>query len=334
MESIAVVIPNWNGERFLGECLDSLQNQQLPPDHTIVVDNGSRDGSVDLIKQHYSHVDLIELDKNYGFAGGVNRGIEQALSWGAGYVALLNNDAVAEPGWLQALAASLYTDTGRGIAASKMLTEDGIIDSTGEYYSIWGVPFSRGRGEVDHRQYDSHDQWQVMAASGGASLYRAEMFNDVGLFDERFFAYYEDVDISLRARLKDWEVVYEPGAVVWHKVGGTSGQLGDFRLYHMYKNFFFLFFKNMPGRLFWIYSWRFGGVFDFKLLQLVVRLKLLVLLKVLGSVVWHLPGVLTDRWRIQSRRRIDTEAFDRLLYHAAPPNQPGLSKVARKLGIK
>lgn len=331
--NIYTIIPNWNGKRFLQNCLASLQHQTIAHE-IVVVDNGSNDGSVALIETCFPGVHIVRLDKNRGFAGGVNAGIKYALDQGAEYIALFNNDAVAEADWLEHLVNTIQESEQAGIVTGKLLEQDrDVIDSTGDCYSIWGTPFPRGRGEVDHGQYDSHDQRRVLAASGGASLYRASVFEQIGRFDERFFAYYEDVDISFRARLAGWEVLYEPAAVARHAIGGTSQNLGDFRLYHMYKNFWFLFVKNMPGVLFWKYGWRVAGVFGFKLLQLLVRLKLVVFLKVLGSVLWHTPGLLWARWRLQRSRRTSPAAIDRLLHHAPPPTQPGLVKIVQKLHL-
>lgn len=328
------IVPNWNGERFLKNCLDSL-SQQTEATEIVVVDNGSRDNSVDFIKTHYPGVKLIGLEKNYGFAGGVNAGIAYTLEQGADYIALFNNDAVADKDWLKNLIKTARNSKETGIVTGKILSfEEGIIDSTGDLYSIWGTPFPRGRGEKDRSQYDSDGQREVLAASGGASLYRAEMLRDVGLFDQKFFAYYEDVDISFRAQLAGWKVLYEPRAIVWHHIGGTSAGLGDFRLYHMYKNFLFLFIKNMPGRYLLFYGWRVFGVFGFKMLQLMKKLKFGLMIKIMFVVTINLPRIVFQRDYIQKNRRVSSKYIDSLLYHAPPPNQPALTKITQKLGIK
>jgi GT2 family glycosyltransferase len=208
---IYVIIPNWNGLDFLAECLDSLALQTQ--DHqTVVVDNGSTDGSKELVRSKYPQVHLIELNRNTGFAGGVNRGIEYVLEQEADLIALFNNDAVANPDWLAELVKAGKAHPKAGIITSKIKHYEGSkLDSTGDFYSVWGLPFPRGRDEVDHGQYD--DQREVFAGSGGASLYCAEMLRQIGLFDERFFAYFEDVDISFRAQLAGWQVRYQPTAV-------------------------------------------------------------------------------------------------------------------------
>ncbi len=330
--SLVVVIPNWNGEDFLKECLDSLLSQTTPL-KIVVVDNGSEDNSLNILES-YSDIHLIKNDKNEGFSGGVNAGIKWVLNEGYEYIALLNNDAVVETDWLDKLAETMRQSPEAGIVTSKILARSGTIDSTGECYSIWAIPFPRGRGEVDRGQYDEPKDRSVLAASGGASLYRAEMLQKVGLFDESYFAYYEDVDISIRAQLAGWKVIYEPSAIVHHYIGGTSEKLGDFRLYHMYKNFWFLYLKNIPNPLFIKYLPRFIGVFIFKLLQLIKSLKLVVLVKVLLVIIYRLPEMLIKRLRIQRNKKVDYRYIDSCLYHGPPPSQPGLVKIVSKLGIK
>lgn len=328
-----IIIPNWNGADFLRDCLDSL-HQQTQNAEIVVVDNGSRDDSLELLAE-YPDVRVIALDRNYGFAGGVNAGISYAMERDAQYVALLNNDAIAAPDWLESLLSAARKYKNAGIISSKLLSGDGkTIDSTGDEYSIWGTPFPRGRGEPNIDQYDTPGQSEVLAASGGASLYRVDMLRKVGLFDEWFFAYYEDVDISLRTRLAGWGVYYAHEAVVYHRIGATSSGLPDFSLKHQAKNFLPLFVKNIPGRFFWYYGWRVLGVFGFKMLQLLKKGRFRVLAKVVGALIWHLPAVLRQRRRIQKHRRINPAAFDEQLYHAPPPTQPGLVKIVNKLHIK
>ena len=332
MDKAAVVIPNWNGAEFIGDCLESLRGQTMP--HTvIVVDNNSTDASLEIIEK-YPEARVIPLETNHGFAGGVNRGIQAAMDEDFEYIALLNNDTVTDANWLQRLVDALESDPESAIIASKQLDTAGVIDSTGEEYSIWGTPFSRGRSEADKGQYDDEEHRGILAASGAASCWRVDALNDIGLFDEWFFAYYEDVDISFRARLAGWRVRYAPEAIVYHHIGATSEKLGDFRLQHMYKNFPVLFMKNMPGKLFWGYGWRVLGVFGFKMLQLIKKLKLILLIKLLFKIIIHFPKALAQRRRIQRNRRVDPSYIDGFLHQAPPPTQSGLIKMTTKFRIK
>lgn len=335
MKSTYVIIPNWNGLDLIAECLRSLEAQTLP--HTvIVVDNGSTDGSNKVVKEQFPQVQLLEFPNNAGFAGGVNRGIRPALKQGAEYIALFNNDAVADPKWLEELVSEAETSPGIGMVAAKIVTQDGTkLDSSGDFYSTWGFPFPRGRGEVEVGQYDM--ERDIFGASGGASLYRAKMLEEIGLFDERFFAYFEDVDISFRARLAGWKVRYAPRAVVRHYIGGTSSRMNaagqavvpvedsdrpsEFARFHTVKNFSLLYTKNMPGILYWKYLPLFWASWGMMVVSDVKRGLLLANLGANGTALMMLPGILVSRWKIQSRRKVSPAEIDKLLIHDLPPLQ-------------
>lgn len=312
-----VVIPNWNGKDLLGACLDSLRAQSVAV-RVIVVDNGSVDGSVEFIKKNYPEVTLIELDYNHGFAGGVNVGIRHALELGADFVALFNNDAEADRHWLRQLVKAAEEQPKAGIVTSKFMRIDKKhLDSTGDFYSIYGLPFPRGRNQPDTGQYD--DQREIFAASGGASLYRAKMLAEVGLFDEDYFAYYEDVDISFRARLAGWNVLYEPTAIAYHHLSATSNKLGTFSLYHSSKNFVLLYAKNMPFKLCAKYS----PLFTYQLLRWLVTSTLRghgwTYCKGIGKALLLTPSTYRKRRQIQATRSVGTDDINRLLYHHRPP---------------
>ncbi len=338
MKSVYVIIPNWNGIDLIAECLRSLEAQTLA--HTvIVVDNGSVDGSNEVVKRDFPQVQLLEFMNNAGFAGGVNRGIVPALQAGAEYIVLLNNDAVADPKWLEELVKEAETGVTVGMVAAKIVTQDGKnLDSTGDFYTTWGFPFPRGRGEVDSGQYDN--ELNIFGASGGASLYRASMLKEIGLFDERFFAYFEDVDISFRARLAGWKVRYAPGAVVRHYIGGTSSRMNSagqvtavakpndghdrpssFARFHTVKNFSFVYTKNMPGYLYWKYLPRFWASWGMMLVSDVKRGLLWTNIKANWAVLVLLPSILESRWIIQRRREVKPRDIEALLIQDLPPLQ-------------
>ncbi len=319
---VCIVIPNWNGADMIAECLRSLQAQTYPADVT-VVDNGSRDKSIEIVESKFPEVRLIKLPKNTGFDGGVNAGIRPALEDGYEAIAVFNNDAVADKDWLNHLVQALEADKRRGILGCKQLyTDKKHIDSTGDFYSVWGMPFPRGRNQLDTGQYDTPEE--LFSAPAAATLYRSSMFRKIGIFDEKFFAYYEDVDISFRAQLAGWKVWYEPAAKVYHQVNATSSKLGSFNRYHSTKNFFMLYVKNMPGWLFWKYLPRF--------LVLAARLAASSFIKGGGwaytrgaaMAVWYAPRVLADRFRIQRQRKVTITYIDGLLYHKRPPKIPPL----------
>lgn len=317
---IVVVIPNWNGLDHLDDCLASLKSQTLKHE-VVIVDNGSVDGSQKFIKENYPYITLIERDKNYGFTGGVNPGIEEAIKQGADYVALFNNDAVADKEWLASLAEKVQSDPKIGIVTCKLMRLDKKhFDSTGDNYSVWGVPFPRGRNQPDKGQYDKAEE--VFGASGGASLYRISMLKEIGMLDQRFFAYFEDIDISFRARLYGWSIWYEPKAIVYHHVSATSSKLGNFARYHSVKNFFLVYTKNMPGWLYWKYLPRFILQSFRWLASSMLKGHLWTFVKAYLKFLVYLPGVLKDRSKIQKNRKTSTKEMDNFLYHSRPPKIP------------
>jgi GT2 family glycosyltransferase len=289
----------------------------------VVVDNGSTDGSVALVTAKFPKVHLIKLDHNTGFTGGVNTGIAYALEQKFEAIALLNNDAVADKDWLKHLAERLKSDAQLGIVTAKMLrTDKKHLDDTGDFYTTLGLPFPRGRNHLDTGQYDTPEP--VFAASGGASLYRAKLFKAIGVFDQTFFAYLEDVDLSWRAQLAGFGVFYEPTALVYHHIGATSSKMGRFARYHFVKNFIYTYNKNMPGHLFWKYK----PLFLFQLAKFglgALRDGLfLTYLKAVGVAVLHLPATLRKRQAIQKARRVSPRHIDQKLIKQAAPKIPPL----------
>jgi hypothetical protein len=322
MESCAVVVLNWNGKEFLTDCFESLKKQSAET-ALIMVDNGSNDGSQELVRKKFPSVSILELPENRGFAGGVNAGIHKAMEEGAEFIALINNDATADHRWLESLLEEIRKDDLVGIVTSKMLAfpDKTRFDSTGDFYSTWGFSFPRGRGEKDTGQYDSEGQREIFAASGGASLYRTSMLREVGLFDEDFFAYYEDVDISFRARLQGWLIRYQPEAVVWHRINATSDRISGFARFHTIKNFTLLYTKDMPGRLWWKYLPRYLCALLFLSGNSIRRGQFGPLLRGLGRGILLQPKMIGKRWGIQRTRSVSTAQIDSVLYHGLPPIQ-------------
>lgn len=319
---IFIVVPNWNGAALIEPCLVSLENQSVKAG-VIVVDNGSTDESNQIIEDKFPKVILIKLPENLGFAGGVNVGIDYALENGADAVALFNNDAVANKDWLEELTKPLENDHSIGITTCKLMRDDRKhFDSTGDFYSIRGIPFPRGRNQPDDGRYNTPEY--VFGGSGGASLYKADMLKEVGRFDERFFAYYEDVDISFRAQLYGWKVYYNPNSVAYHHVSATSSKLGTFSHFHSNKNFYYLYIKNMPGRLFFKYLPSFIYQALRSCASSIINRRLTSYLKAMGQVAANLPGIIKDRREIQRKRKSKIQDIDELLHHSKPPISPNI----------
>jgi len=322
MTKISVVIPNWNGAQELPACLDALLAQSLKAE-IIVVDNGSSDSSKELLYGKYPQVTVIPLPFNSGFAGGVNAGLRYAAAADHEYTALLNNDAVADKNWLKKLVEVMETNPRVGIVTSKMLNDSGeYLDSTGDIYTIWGLPYPRGRREADTGKYD--ERREVFGASGGASLYRHKMLAEIGLFDEDFFAYYEDVDISFRAQLAGWKVLYQPNAKVHHHIGATSAKVKGFSTYQTMKNLPWLAIKNVPrgllrrvlARLTLAYLLFFG--------RAVTKGHGWAALKGFGRMGLLLPKKLAERRKIQKKRQVSVRYINSILTHDLPANARNL----------
>lgn len=319
---VVVIIPNWNGAEFIADCLVSLQKQTLQP-HIIVIDNGSTDNSVKIIKKAFKGVELIEFKDNAGFAGGVNRGIKPSLKKDFEYIALFNNDATADKNWLQELVGAADNHPEAGIITGKFMRLDKIhLDSTGDIFSSYGMPFPRGRNQVDNGQFDTPEY--VFGASGGASLYRSKMLRYIGLFDEDFFAYFEDVDISFRAQLAGWKVWYTPKAVAYHHVGATSSKLGSFARYHSIKNFILTYNKNMPGTLYWVYKPGFFVQLARMKVGAIRDGEFGVFIKAVWQATKLTSSTLNKRRFIQKNRKVSTSYIKNIIHHGKPPKIPDI----------
>jgi len=330
MNSALIIVLNWNGIDDTLQCLDSLLDQTYKHFRILVVDNGSLDNSKLLLdeyhKKHIEKLDVIYNPANFGFAGGVNTGIEWALNEDYEFVALFNNDASADKNWLKHLVEAAKPDE-VGISTGLLLHADGkTIDSSGDWVSTWGLAFPRNRGESKSK---APDAGLVFGASGGASLYKTKLLRDIGLFDEDFFAYYEDVDISFRAQLAGWKVAYTPDAIAYHKQGATSKKIPGFAIYHTFKNLPLLFIKNVPNGL----RFRVGIRFYFAYIL------------ILGNAIAHGDGLpalkgtwmsfilgfkkLGERSHIQKAKRVSSDYIKSILWNDLPPEQTGLRKVRK-----
>lgn len=246
MPEISVIIVNWNGRPFLGDCLGAMRRQTFRDFETIVVDNGSSDGSQDYIREQFSEVKLVELPENLGFTGGNIAGYKIATGE---LVVLLNNDTEAVPEWLGEIYASSLAHPNAGSFASKMLYFDarGRIENCGFDLGTCGVAIDLGRDEPDGPNWSTPRE--VFGACGGAAAYRRRMLNEIGFLDPDFFAVYEDVDLSFRAQLRGYSCVYVPRAVVFHRYRSTLGTSSPAQVFYSQRNIEFVYFKNMPKGL-------------------------------------------------------------------------------------
>jgi GT2 family glycosyltransferase len=245
---ISVLVVNWNRKDLLRACLLSLRRQTGVPFEIIVIDNGSSDGSADLAEQQFN-ARVIRNRENRGFCAANNQGIACAKGE---FIALLNNDAEAEPGWLAALHDACSRAPDVGMVASKVLVweEPGRIDKVGHLIFPDGQNRGRGSGALDQGQFEKEEE--VLWPDGCAAMYRKSMLDQIGGFDEDFFAYGDDAELGLRARIAGWKCIYTARAVVRHHRGATMGKGSPERLLLIERNRVLLAMKLFPWSLLWL----------------------------------------------------------------------------------
>jgi GT2 family glycosyltransferase len=250
-DKVSVIIVNWNGEPFLERCLTALMAQTVKPHETILVDNASSDGSIEIARR-FPFVRLIALDRNTGFAQGNNMAIE-AASEDSEWIALINPDAFAEPRWLEALLETAESNPGFDMFGSKLInaTDPALLDGAGDAYHVSGLVWRLGHGSPVPISVEN--EREVFSPCAAAALYRHSALHKLGGFDENYFCYVEDVDLGFRLRLAGYRCLYVPQSVAYHVGSGTTGgQHSDFAMYHGHRNLVWTFVKDMPGILFWL----------------------------------------------------------------------------------
>lgn len=240
---VSVVIPNYNGMQYVKRCLDSLEKQTLTSREIIFVDNGSTDGSREYVQQNYPSVRLEALPENTGFCGAVNVGIR--LSAGE-YVVLCNNDTEAEPDFLEQLYLGIKDKKKAFSGAAMMIRfhERDKIDDAGNFYNALGWAFARGKGKpvVNYEK-----ECKIFSSCGGAAIYRKDLLEKLGGFDEEHFAYLEDTDLGYRAQINGYENWYLPKARIYHVGSGTTGSRYNlFKIRYSSRNNIYMLRKNMP----------------------------------------------------------------------------------------
>lgn len=308
---IATIVVNWNSGSFLDQCLSALIRQTLLPREIIVVDNASSDGSLSTVKTRYPQVKIIRLERNKGFAAASNHAVSglNDVTW----IALLNPDAFPEPKWLETLleAAKSYPDY--AFYASRMMSsaDRTLLDGAGDVYHTSGAAWKRGHGG----KYEPRDpeKVEVFGACAGAALYRRDVFVNSGMFDERYFCYFEDVDLAFRLRLEGHRCLYVPDAVVHHVGSASTGERSDFVTYHGQRNLVWTYFKNMPSLLFWLYLPQHILLNLAMLFWYPLRGQTRVIYKAKWDALLGLPRILKDRRRVQRTRRVSAWEIRRVM---------------------
>lgn len=249
MRTLFIVV-NYNGEAHIEQCLQSILDQPEGDFKIIVIDNNSSDGSPALIEslvERTEKIKLIRNDENRGFTGAVNQGIRQSDSE---FIALVNNDAFLETKWLEYMNKAAESHNEAGIFASKMVLTNGRLNSTGHVIYRGFAVVDRGFLDEDRGQYDVAEY--VQGACAGAAFYRRDLFDEIGLFDDDYFMFNEDVDLSLRALVNGWKILYVPDAVAYHvHSAAAGGQFSELSVYYNSRNMVWTYLKNVPSPQIW-----------------------------------------------------------------------------------
>lgn len=318
-DDVLFVILNYKGWQETLACMDAVLAQSYKNFHVLLIENGSGDESPEKLKKYKNRKRVLfqENEQNLGFSGGVNQGINYAIKNSYPYLVLLNNDAVLTKNWLEALMRTMQRQDA-SVATGLLLSGDGKkIEHTGDGYSYWGLPFPIQRDEPVEQ---AHKSGPVFGGTAGASLYKTELFKDIGLFDENFFAYFEDTDINLRAQLAGHSAYYEKDAVAYHDHGTTSSKIPGFTVYQTFKNLPQVYWKNIPLALLFPVGWRFFGCYWLMYIRAVLRGQFSIATKGMLMSLVHFPHAIKQRWNIQGKRRVSARYMKSVMYPDLPPN--------------
>ncbi len=304
--STSVVIPNWNGKHLLKTCLTSLQKQTLKNFEIIVVDNGSVDGSVEYIKRYFPKVKLITLDKNYGFTRAVNEGIQKSLG---NYIVLVNNDTESDKDYLKYLVLAAKNHSDVGFVTGKLLNfyNRELLDSAGDAVDVVGHSYNIGLREKDGPRFNKAGY--AFLVTGGGSLFKKEVFKSVGLFDEDYFSYMEDIDLCLRAQFQGFKGWYEPKAVLYHIRKATSVKVGALSEYWHFRNMMQNIIKDYPAALLLKnFNWLKILLVNINTIRFLASEGYLPqALQAEWYILWNLPKLLKKRQLIQKNKKVTDE---------------------------
>lgn len=309
---VSVIIVNWNGIKFIGQCLDSLSKIDYENSEVLFVDNASTDSSVLFVKEKYPKVRLFVNKENLGLGGGHEVGLKNVKGEA---VLLLNSDTIIQKSLLRNLVKILYSDKKIGGVQPKLVLypQTNKIDSIGCFFLPTGNLYHYGR-EKDPSLPQYNRRMEIFSTKGACMLIKKEVLDKTGLFDEDFFAYYEDTDFCMRIWLAGYKVIYDPTETVFHRGGATSKKIMQSNiLFHSYKNIIFTYIKN------------FSPKYLLKILPITILLYQLVFLGYLiigkfssaiavqKSILWNfvnLPLILKKRKYVQNNvRKISDDEY-------------------------
>lgn len=310
--AVTVIVVNWNGRRCLPRCLNALQQQTFSDFRVLIMDNGSTDGSGELVGAlKDNRFTLMSLGSNLGFARANNLGVEQA--GGSKWVALLNPDAFPAPDWLERLLAAAEQCSAGAAFGSQLLSAENpdLVDGSGDNYHLSGRPFSRDHGQTYCK--NPRSTGEIFSPCAAAALYLRSAWVAVGGMDEDYFCYLEDVDLGFRLRLRGYQCWFVPEAICHHMGSAITGRRSDFTIYHGQRNLVWTYVKNMPGVLFWL-------LLPFHLMLNLVAL-VIYFRRGQSRVVWRskrdavrgLPSTWRKRRLVQGVRSVSALAIWRVL---------------------
>jgi GT2 family glycosyltransferase len=298
---ITVVIVNYNGGEMICQCLTALMQQRFRDFVTVVVDNNSTDSSLESIRKKFGQIAVLPLAENLGFAGGVNHALRE-VNLGE-WVALLNPDAFPAIDWLENLLASARRNPQFAAFGSRMYSDENQhrLDGIGDVYHVSGLPWRKAHGCQNSAKYDN--EHEIFAPCAAAALYRADALQAVGLFDEDYFLYVEDVDLGFRLRLAGLRSLYVPNAGIQHLGSAVVGKHSDSQIYHGHRNLVWVYMKNMPGVLFWFFLPLHIALNIVTLTWFVLQGRGAVMLRAKRDALWGIPRYWKKRQLTQASRK-------------------------------
>ena len=304
--TVSIIILSWNSGRYLPICLRALSNQSFKDFNVILVDNNSTDDSVDGLKDKWTDISIVvkKLETNLGFAVANNLGAHLASGK---WIILLNADAYPEPDWLEQLITAAEENPEFNFFSSRQIQYNAqhLLDGAGDEYHIIGIAWRR---YYNHFQKEyGLQQEEVFGACAAAAMYRREDFLSAGGFDEDYFSYFEDVDLSFRLRLAGGRCLYVPEAVVHHVGSASTGKLSDFVVYYGHRNLVWAFFKDMPGLLFWLYLPLHLAMNLFFLVSFIFKGKGRAIFKAKIDAIKGIPSVMKKRKDVQTLRKVSVK---------------------------
>lgn len=308
----SVIIPTWNGQELLKDCLSSLEIQTFKGYQVILVDNHSQDKTVDFVKTNFPKVKIVCLDKNYGFAKAINAGVKLAKTK---YLVFLNNDTYLDKNWLKNLVNCADKHPEVISVNSKLLNfyNKTKIDGVGITINEVGQAKSIGWNEIDGKKYDSESY--IFGATGGAALFKRDAFIKLGLFDEDYFMYSEEVDFAFRAQFAGFKSIYCPKAIVFHKHKASANKKPQHIEYWQFKNMTQTIIKNFPLSLV-LKNWRWLKIILVHFNTIFYQLKNGFFWPPLFTELWlitHLPGLLAKRKVVQSNIKVSLTDIEKFL---------------------